>query len=566
MAMNNSFSAKINTQQINIIFISLLMSVFLTACDEEERISLSEDSIIYCAEGSPETFNPQLVTSGTTIDATSNQLYDRLISLKTNEEGIVPSIAKSWHVTRDGKLITFYLRKDVSFHNTDYFTPTRKLNADDVLFSFNRIIDKNNQFYSASGGKYPFFQGIKFAELVEQVEKINDYTVRFHLKHTDSSFLSNLATDFAVILSAEYAAQLAKTKAFHEIDIYPIGTGPFKLKEYHVSSHIRYYRHEEYWQGKAKIKQLIFDITPSTTGRLTKLLAKECDVVGYPIAHKKIKERPDLILEEITSFNVGYLGFNTRKAPFDNKLVRQAISYAINKQTLIDTVYHGNADIAKSLLPPASWAYDKNSKGQVYDLDKAKALLTEAGYPNGFTMDIWAMPVQRAYNPNAITMAKIIQSDLKSIGVKVHIVSYEWSAFLKRLSLGEHQSFLLGWSADHPDPDNFFTPILSCSNALAGTNRTFWCNEKYNKLIEKALITSNINRRKKLYHQALQLIAEEVPLLPIAHSKRFQARNNEVKGEILTSFGGISFHTASKQPSVLFENKETDKNTEAGIK
>ena len=535
------------TMKFNYLSSIVLFAIISTllGCSDNTNSLLSERSIIYCSEGSPESFNPQLSTSGTTSDATSRLLYNSLIVYK-EDNTLGPSIAKSWHVTRDGKKITFYLRNDIPFHQTSYFTPTRTLNADDVLFSFNRVLDKKHLFHQVSGGNYPFFQSVRFPDLVERIEKINDYTVRFILKRNDSSFLANLATDYAVVLSEEYAQQLSKNNSHHEIDILPVGTGPFMLKDYRVGSLIRFYRHENYWQEKAKIDQLVYDISPSKTTRLTKLLAKECDVSSYPIAHEKIEERKDLLLESVTSLNVGYFGFNTKKPPFDNKLVRQAISLAINKQALIDTVYRSQAARAKSILPETSWAYDKNIPESIYDPVRAKSLLEIAGYAQGFTMDIWAMPVQRAYNPNAVTMAKLIQADLKKVGVKVKIISYEWSTFLRRLSLGEHQSFLLGWSADHPDPDNFFTPMLSCSQSKLGNNRTFWCNKEYDQLLQQALETTSMSKRKQYYAKAMAIINEEVPLLPIAHSKRFQARGTNVQGNILANFGGISFHHVSK--------------------
>ena len=554
MKVNKLVIGIFKVKQIALFGLSSLI-IFVSGCNDSSKLSLHERSIIYCAEGSPETFNPQLVTSGTTVDATSNQLYDRLISYQGQDNDIGPALAKSWHVTRDGKNVTFYLRKNVTFHTTQYFTPTRTLNADDIVFSFNRVLDNSHAFHYTSGGNYPFFQSVQFSELVEQVEKINDYTVRFKLKRNDSSFLANLATDFAVILSHEYAQQLIKSQTKYEIDIYPIGTGPFKLKEYRVGSLIRYYRHDTYWQGKAQIEQLVFDISPSKTSRLTKLLAKECDVSSYPIAHKKISERDDLQLEAVTVLNVGYFGFNTQKPPFDNKLVRKAVSLAINKQALIDTVYRGQAKKAKSILPETSWAYNDKTPEQIFDPIQAKSLLELAGYPQGFIMDIWAMPVQRAYNPNAVTMAKLIQADLKKIGIKVNIVSYEWNTFLRRLSNGEHQSFLLGWSADHPDPDNFFTPMLSCSATATGNNRTFWCNKNYEKLLKQALLTTNTSKRKNYYAQAMEIIHEEVPLLPIAHSKRFQARGTNVNGDILANFGGVNFYHVAKGNNI----KESEK-------
>jgi len=542
---------------LKIIFTLFLSLFLLLGCNNESNLSLSEHSVIYCSEGSPETFNPQLVTSGTTIDATSNQLYDRLITYKGADNTLTPSFAKSWHVTKDGKKVTFYLRKDVAFHHTDYFSPNRLLNADDVIFSFNRVFNTEHPFHLVSGGYYPFFQGVHLSALVKEVEKINDYTVRFHLFHADNSFLANLATDFAIILSAEYADQLVKQNKKINIDTHPIGTGPFKLKEYRVGSLIRFYRHEQYWQEPAQIEQLVFDITPSNTSRLTKLLAKECDIIAYPIAHEKIKQHEGLTLEAVTALNVGYFAFNVNKPPFDNTLVRQAISYAINKQVLLETVYQGKAEIANSILPNSSWAYDEGISEQEFNPILAKSLLDVAGFPQGFTMDLWVMPVQRPYNPNAIIMAKLIQTDLNDIGIKVNIVSYQWNTFLHRLRLGEHQSFLLGWSANNPDPDNFFSPMLSCSASQTGSNSTFWCNKKYDDIIQKALQTNNIRQRKKYYSQAMNILAKEVPLIPIAHSKRYQARSNNVTGNVLAPFGGISFyHTANKHS---LKNSKTQK-------
>lgn len=540
----NTLARQIDVQSS--ILILMILSLF--ACNSENKASLSENSIIYCSEGAPEGFNPQLITSGVTVDATSKQLYNQLITFSANDNTISPSVAKSWHVTQDNKRITFYLRKDIQFHQTEYFTPTRNLNADDVLFSFNRILDEEHAFHQISGGKYPFFQSVGFAELIDSIEKINDSTVRFNLIRADSSFLANLATDFSVILSKEYAEQLIKTNQLELLDTLPIGTGPFKLKEYRTSSFIRYTPHQQYWDTQTTLEQLIFDITPSNTGRLTKLLAGECDVVAYPIAHEKIRKNPLLSLDEVTAFNIGYLGFNTARFPFNNKSVRQAVSFAINKQAILDTVYFGDAEAeaATTLLPPTSWAYDQSIPTIEYSIDKAKKILQEAGFVDELTIDLWAMPVQRSYNPDAITMAKLIQADLKKIGIKVNIVTYNWQEFLRRLALGEHQSVLIGWSADHPDPDNFFTPLLSCASAEAGNNRSFWCNDKFDDLIQEALTTTDINQRKTLYSQALQIAADELPLFPIAHSKRFQARSKKIKGKLLNSYGGIDFNGVTK--------------------
>ena len=166
-------------------------------------------------------------------------------------------------------MVTFYLRKDIKFHQTAYFTPTRDLNADDVLFSFNRMLDVTHEYHSVSGGRYPFFQNAQLVDLIDSIEKINDHTVRFRLSHSDSSFLANIGGNSAVILSREYADQLTKLDTKQEVDTLPIGTGPFKFKQYSSGAFIRYEPHAGYWRGKSDLKQLVFDITPRDTGRLT---------------------------------------------------------------------------------------------------------------------------------------------------------------------------------------------------------------------------------------------------------------------------------------------------------
>ncbi|MEW6996675.1 ABC transporter substrate-binding protein [Colwelliaceae bacterium BS250] len=537
-------------QRVTTIISSMVAMTLLFACEQAPQHSVLTSGIVYCSEGSPTTFNPQIITDATTIDATSKQLYNRLIDFNDTNFKREPALANSWHVTRNGKLITFYLRKDVQFHQTEYFTPSRNMNADDVLFSFDRILNKDNPFYQSVNGNFPFFQSINFQDLIENIEKIDDYTVRFRLAYPDSSFLSNLATPFAVILSKQYGEQLLaenNLKNLKNLDDLPIGTGPFKYKEYRNNSIIRYLKHEHYWRRDVAVEQLVFNITPNNTGRLTKLLTHECDVIAYPIAADEIRSRADLAFEEVTSFNVAFLAFNTKMPPFDNPTVRKAIAHAINKDAIINTVYFDQAEVADSLLPKASWAYSKDVSQLPYSRVMAKKLLKDAGLANGFSFDVWAMPVQRDYNPNALKMAKLIKADLAEIGIEINIISYEWSTFLRKLTKGEHQSVLIGWSADHPDPDNFFSPVLSCSAMASGRNRAFWCNEEFDSLLSQSLMTNDLEKRQQLYNKAQELLATELPLVPIAHSKRAQAKLADVNGDILSPFGGISFEDVHKQ-------------------
>lgn len=505
------------------------------------------NGLVYCTEGSPESFNPQLVTSGTTIDAISQQLYDRLLDIDANNGSLLPALAISWQISDDGLTYIFNLRNDVAFHQTEYFTPTRNFNASDVEFTFNRILNIDHPFHQTAT-EYPYFDSVEWRELVKSVRALSPSQVVFQLNKPDSSFLSTLATDFAAILSAEYGDSLKESAQLPHLDTLPIGTGPFKFREYKKDVLIRYHRHSQYWRKTGELDQLVIDIVPDNTKRLAKLLTHECDVAPIPRLAElsMLAKRKDFSVDQQTSLNVGYWAFNTQKAPFNNVKVRQALAFAVNKQSILQAVYFGQAEEANSVLPPNSWGYNPDGQHSEFDLVKAKQLLDEAGYPNGFSIDIWAMPVQRLYNPNALKMAELLQADLAKIGVSANIVSYEWNTFRRKLRAGEHDSVLIGWTADNADPDNFLRPLLSCASAISGSNRTNWCDSHYDQLIADAVLTADVAKRRELYFLAQDYVAEQVPLIPIAHSRRFQVKSSKVTGMQINPYGGISFTAAGK--------------------
>ncbi|MCE9684980.1 ABC transporter substrate-binding protein [Shewanella sp. AS16] len=514
------------------------MGCILVACGPQRVPS----GLVYCSEGNPESFNPQLVTSGTTIDATSHQIYSRLVDYDAASGQIVPALATRWHMSKDGLSYYFTLRHDVQFHHTSRFMPSRPMTADDVLFSFNRIIDTQHPYHKISRTGYPFFQSISFAEQINSIEKISDDRLVFHLNHKDASFLSNLATDFAVILSAEYAEQLLAAGHPEDLDQYAIGTGPFKLVQYVKNEYIRYRKHPDYWGEMPKIDMLVFDITSKSTVRLAKLITGDCSVSALPKAGELsvVQQHPDIMLESQPGLNVAFWAFNTQKAPFNDVRVRRALAHAIDKKNILRAVYQDTAVEATGILPPASWAYEHNAGLIAYDPQKAKALLNEAGIEN-LSIDIWAMPVARIYNPNALKTAELIQSDLANIGVRVNIISYDWSVFSQKLSESNYDSVLIGWTADNSDPDNFFTPLLSCSSAHTQNNRARWCHPGLDAVLTQARTVTSRLERRYLYQQAEAILADQLPMVSLAHAKRMVLKRNNVTETQLTPFGGIAF-------------------------
>ena len=414
------------------------------------------------------------------------------------------------------------------------------------MFSFRRWLDEGHPYHDINGGNYPFFTASGLNRLIERVVAVDPQTVDFYLSRSDSSFLANLATDFAIILSAEYGATLLERGTPGLIDQQPIGTGPFVFDEFRKDLLIRYARNTNYWRTPAHIEQLVYSITPNANKRMLKLITGECDVIPYPLVEELalLDTEDEIRISGTVNPNSAFWAFNTQHLPFDDVRVRRALAYAINRPAIIQNVYNGNARLATGILPETSWAFSPVDQTHGYDPAYAKELLAEAGYADGFDFELWAMPVQRAYNPNAQRMAELIQADLAQIGVRAEIVSYEWNAFRRRLARDEHDSVLIGWIADNADPDNFFRPLLSCNAKAVGTNRANWCNAEFDELLAEAIREQENAKRKQLYQAVENWVYREVPLIPIANSMRFQAYRGDIQGVEVPAYGGVNFRFA----------------------
>ncbi len=500
-------------------------------------------TLVYCSEGSPEGFDPAPYTSGTTFDASSKPLYNRLVEFKRGTSEVIPGLAESWDVSDNGLEYTFYLRPGVKFHTTSYFTPTRDFNADDVIFSFERQRVKSNPWYEYSPGiSWEYFNGMSMPSLISSIEKVDDMTVKFILNRPEAPMIANLAMDFASILSAEYADQLEASGNMGDLNQKPIGTGPFEFVAYQQDAAIRYQANPDYWGGKQAIDNLIFAITTDASVRLQKLKAGECQVMAYPAPAdvEMLRADPKITVLEQQGLNVGYLAYNTQMPPFDNPAVRKALNMAINKQAILDAVFQGSGVIAKNPIPPTMWSYNNAIVDDPYDPVAARAILDAEGVTN-LSMKIWAMPVQRPYNPNARRMAELIQADYAAIGVKVEIISYEWGEYLARSKeLNRDGAVLLGWTGDNGDPDNFLAVLLGC-DGVGGSNRAQWCNADFEALIQAAKVTSNIVIRTALYKEAQVVFKDQAPWATIAHSVVFMPMASNVTGYVMDPLGGHWF-------------------------
>ncbi len=462
--------------------------------------------LVFARSGDSVGLDPARETDGESFYA-SHQIFDTLVEFKPGTTEVIPALATDWMISSDGLTYTFTLRKGVKFHDgTDF-------NADAVVFSYMRQLDENNEYYEY--GPWKYWGYMDMSSIIETITAVDEYTVEFKLKKIEAPFIANLAMDFAAVVSP--TAYMADPEGFATN---PVGTGAFKFVSWTKDSDIVLERNEDYWQP-VYLDRVILKVIPDATARWLALQKGEVDLIDFPASDDlpAMTENPNINLIQQAGLNVGYLALNTLKKPYDDKRVRQAMNYAINRDEIIKAVYGSAGQPAKNPLPPTMWAYNDSIQPYPYDIAEAKALLEEAGYPDGFKTELWAMPVARPYNPDARKIAEIMQAQLAKIDVEVEIISYEWGTYLDKTDNGEHQAAMLGWTGDNGDPDNFLFVLLSIPAAeVPAGNIAFWKNEEFNDLIVEAKQTADQATRARLYMKAQEIFHEEAPWVTIAHS------------------------------------------------
>ena len=507
----------------------------------------SSRPLVYCIEANPEGFDPPLYTAGTTFDASARPLYDRLVGIDLDTLELVPRLATSWTISDDGLEYIFRLRQGVTFHTIPGYAPTRDFNAADVVFSLGRQLHADHPYNDSVQypGDYAYFASMSMHDILHDVIAIDEHTVKFVLSRPDGTFLSNLAMDFASILSAEYAEHLLAEGDQVQLNLSPVGTGPFRLVTYRRNELIRYRAHPTYWRGQARSENLIFAITPNASVRLERLRSGECSIMAYPNPADidAMRRDPNIVVMSVEGLNTAYIAFQTGIPPFDDRRVRLALNLAIDMPTLVDRVYRGNGIVARNPLPPGQWGHHDAAEAYPYDPERARALLADAGAPN-LTMRLFALPVQRAYNPNGALVAALVQSYWEAIGVTAEIVRRDWATHLELASSTERDgAVMLGWTSDNLTPDNFLGTLLAC-DGVGGTNIAHWCHRGFDELIRRARGLTDRNEQIPLYEAAQAIVHAEAPWVPIAHATVHDAVRREVRGYRPSPLGHHDFYEA----------------------
>ncbi|HEX7127848.1 MAG TPA: ABC transporter substrate-binding protein [Thermodesulfobacteriota bacterium] len=495
--------------------IALGFTVALPADAQEMRRG---GTLVYGKPKDAVKLDPQNVTDGESFDVTRH-IFENLVQFVDEKTEVRPGLAESWSVSNDGKTWTFKLRRGVKFHDGTPF------NAQAVVFNFERMAYENNPYHKGPFSYYAsFFNG--YPGDLEKVYAADEHTVVFQLKKPIAPFLSNLATSSFGIMSPE-----SVKKYGDDIFKNPVGTGPFKFVEWVPNERLVLEKNKDYWdRGKPILDRIIFRTIPENSVRVLELEKGSIHVMhGFDTDQAlRIRQNKDLKLYTQTGMNVGYLAMQTEKKPFDDKRVRQAINMAVNKQALVKALYGEFGNAAKNPMPPVLWGYNDAVQDYPYDPDRAKKLLADAGYPNGFKSELWAMPVARPYMPDARKAAEALQADLRKIGVETEIVTMDWGVYLERTKKGDYNGLaLLGWTGDNGDPDNFIFTLLG-GPSRGGNNIAQYRNPKVDELLLRAQTLTDQKERAKLYEQAQVLIKEDAPWVPLVHSTQLGASRANV--------------------------------------
>lgn len=496
-----------------------------------------------CTDASPEGFDVVQYNSLVTTNASADVLMNRLVEFDARAGKVVPGLAERWTVSADGLSYTFTLRRNVAFHATDYFRPGRKLNADDVVQSFERMLKPDHPWHRIAVNGFPHAQSMQLPKLVRAVDRIDDQTVRFTLNEADATFLPMLTMGFASIYSAEYMDKLMAAGKPALLNSQPIGTGPFVFRAYQKDAAVRYVANPDYFGGKPKVERLLFSIVPDATVRLQKLRAGECQIALSPKPQDVagIRGNPALQALSVPAFMTAFVALNSQHKPLDNPKVRQAINLAFDRTAYLNSVFGGTAVAATQIYPPNTWSYARDVRPWPHDPARARALLAEAGLAKGFETTIWTRPSGSTLNPNPRAGAELLQADLARVGIRASIKVIEWGELIKRGKAGEHDLLFMGWAGDNGDPDNFLTPQFSCAAVTSGTNFARYCSPTLDRQIEAGKRTANVVERTRQYVAAQKWIHDQALWVPLAHPTATVLVRREVGGYRVSPFGRQDF-------------------------
>ena len=479
-------------------FLMLGLSLFITGCGGEKQNEKISNDIVVSQGSKPKSLDPNMYNEIPALTVTE-QIFNTL--LRVDENGnIVPELAESYEYVTPTELV-IKLKQGVKFHNGDVLT------SKDVVFSINRMLDKPASRI--------------MIDAISKVEAIDEYTVKLTLSKPSSPLLFGLAHPLTAILNEKDT--LAKNDV---IATDPMGTGPYKFVEWGSGEKIELVAFDDYFEGRPKIDALTYRAITENSSRLAALETGEIDIAYNmdSIDSGAISQNENLQLISQPTTSTEYITFNTTKAPFDNKDFRKAVNYALNKQSMSDSIFMGKARPANSIINPNVFGHSDTVEGYPYNVEKAKEYLAKSGVKDtSFTLFV-------NDSTTRLQLAQIIQANLKEIGIDMKIETLEWGAYLQRTAQGEHQAFLGGWVSGTSDADIVLFPLLHSSSHGGAGNRAFYTNKEFDKIVDEARLVSSPEERKALFLKAQDILQEEAPLGILLYKNENIGLNKKVKG------------------------------------
>ena len=509
-------------------------------------------TFIFGGQGEPVQLDPAVITDGISNRIT-RQVFDGLVKYKGATTEVEPALAEKWEVSADGKVWTFHLRRNVKFHDGN------PLDAVAVVWNFERWWKSTrpqheNQIKAGQTFEYweAQFGGFDDKSIVTKVEAVGTHTVRITLKTPQAPFLANLA-----MFVFDIASPKAVEKWGTEFGKHPVGTGAFKFVEWKPNQEVILEANPDYWGAKPKVKRVVVRNIKDNSQRLAALKAGEIHAMEglNPDDVKVVKSDANLQLLLRPTNTTGYVAFNSKVKEFQDKRVRQAFAHAINKRAIVDALYGGTGLVASQFQPPSLWGYNKELKDFEYSPARTRELLNQAGFPQGLSeitwedgrkepLVFWYMSRSRPYFPNPKEIGEAIAADLAKAGIKVQLQTAEWAVYLDKRKNGQLPLYMLGWTGDNGDPDNFICYFFCAPGA---PREGFYANQPLADLLLRAQSLTKQSERARLYRQAEQMLHDDVGRLFIANNQPPLAFSKKVKGYVPNPTGAEYFNTVELQ-------------------
>jgi peptide/nickel transport system substrate-binding protein len=516
-----------------IVFVVLLASVMLVGCgsdsddvtdDGTTATTSGANQLVIGISSAPTSLDEQQI-SDYNSDRVASEMYDTLLKFSDDSTDVNANLATDWDISDDGLVYTLKLRDDVKFHDgTDF-------NAEAVKYNFDRFTSGEAVFAYAD----PIF------DMVESCEVVDD-TVVFTLIEPFAPFLAHLAmTQFSIV-----SPTAAESMSIQEFGENPVGSGPYKFESRTGETEVVLVANDDYWNGRPSLDKLIYRFITDDNTRMNELEAGSIDIAVDPLPDsiEGFANHGDFQVFQEPGLHTWYLSLNTQVAPFDNKLVRQAFYYAIDRDAIVESILQGTGVVSENFLPPATPGYTSDVPKYPFDPEKAKELLAEAGAED-LVVDFW-VPEGGSGMQQPDAMATAIQGNLADVGVTLNIKKLEWGAYLSQMFdkglAPEDQEMLLGqmsWISDNGDPDNFLYFLCHSSQWPPNYNSAYYKNEEFDKLITEARFNPDWDEREPLYHKAQYILMDDLPYLPIDH-------------EIITSIGRAGITGFIQHPRGFF--------------